>query len=205
MPKTQARAPRSVGARQTFEHDMTGQGLQSGGGNAFRTWALLIAGLAWCAFIIGTSSTVILPHDFFAWIASRVFTDEAAFQRFVFFWRYSWFAIVKGWHAVEFALLFWFIWALLRPFSGLKPPGKVVLAAAFCALYAISDEYHQTFVPGRGGTWTDVAIDCVGIGLASLLVWSLEAKRGRRAPWKTVPSATTATRARRCTPERTRG
>jgi hypothetical protein len=160
---------------------MTGQGLQSGCENAFRTWALIIGGLAWCGFIIGTSSTVILPHDFFAWIASRIFTDEATFHRFVVFWRYSWFAIVKGWHAVEFALLFSFIWLLLGRLSRLKPRRNITLAAALCALFAISDEYHQTFVPGRGGTWTDVAIDCVGIGLVALLAWVREAKRGRRA------------------------
>jgi hypothetical protein len=159
---------------------MTGQRLQSGGGNAFRASALLIAGLAWCGFIIGTSNTVILPHDFFAWIASRVFTDETTFQRFVVFWRYRWFAIVKGWHAVEFALLFFFIWVLLSRLSRLKPRRNVILAAVFCALFAISDEYHQTFVPGRGGTWTDVAIDGFGISLAALLAWICDASGGRR-------------------------
>jgi hypothetical protein len=159
---------------------MTRPSLQSGGGNSLRSWALLIAALAWCGFIIGTSSTVILPHDFFAWIASRVLTDEASFQRFVVFWRYSWFAIVKGWHAVEFALLFSLIWLLLSRFARLKPGQNILIAAASCALFAISDEYHQTFVPGRGGTWTDVAIDCVGIGLAVLLAWIREANLGRR-------------------------
>lgn len=158
---------------------MTGRGLQSGE-NAFRAWALAIAGLAWCGFIIGTSSTVILPHDFFAWIASRVFTDEASFHRFVVFWRDSWFAIVKGWHAVEFALLFAFIWLLLGRLSRLTPRRSVILAAAFCAFFAITDEYHQTFVPGRGGTWTDVAIDCVGIGLAAFVAWICEVRQGRR-------------------------
>jgi VanZ family protein len=114
---------------------------------------------------------VIMPHDFFAWLASRVFTDEATFRRFVVFWGYSWFAIVKGWHAVEFALLFSFIWSLLSRFSRLKPRRNLILSAAFCALFAISDEYHQTFVPGRGGSWADEAIDCVGIGLAAILAW----------------------------------
>jgi VanZ family protein len=83
-----------------------------------------------------------LPYGFFAWIASRVFTDEVVFQRFVVFWRYCWFAI--------------------------------------CALFAIADEYHQTFVPGRGGTWTDVAIDGIGIVIAALLAWICETRRGRR-------------------------
>jgi hypothetical protein len=159
---------------------MSGQSLQSRRGKVLRASGLLITALAWCGFIIGTSSTVILPHDFFAWIASRVFTDEATFQRFVVFWRYSWFAIVKGWHAVEFALLFSLIWLLPRRFARLKPEWNLGIAAAFCALFAISDEYHQTFVPRRGGTWTDVAIDGVGIGIAALLAWICDARRGRR-------------------------
>lgn len=43
------------------------------------------------------------------------------------------------------------------------------IALLLCVLYAISDEVHQLFVPGRGGRVTDVLIDSagamVGIGL----------------------------------------
>jgi len=35
-------------------------------------------------------------------------------------------------------------------------------------LYAASDEWHQSFVPGRTATPRDVAIDAVGICLATL-------------------------------------
>jgi VanZ family protein len=44
---------------------------------------------------------------------------------------------------------------------------SVVLAVA----YALSDEYHQTFVPGRNGTWVDVAVDGVGILGVTALDW----------------------------------
>lgn len=40
------------------------------------------------------------------------------------------------------------------------------LAAVFSLLYAISDEYHQTFIFGRSGNITDVFIDSFGIFLA---------------------------------------
>ena len=33
-------------------------------------------------------------------------------------------------------------------------------------LYACSDEYHQSFVPGRGASVIDVAIDATGVWLA---------------------------------------
>ncbi len=46
---------------------------------------------------------VFLPHDFCAWVATYEFVNEASFRRFALFWGYSWFAIVKGWHAAEFA------------------------------------------------------------------------------------------------------
>lgn len=44
--------------------------------------------------------------------------------------------------------------------------GAVLLATA----YAISDEFHQTFVPGRSGAPRDVAIDLVGILAAIALL-----------------------------------
>ena len=42
----------------------------------------------------------------------------------------------------------------------------------FCFLYACSDEYHQTFVPGRAGAMIDVAVDMAGVlfGLALVLL-----------------------------------
>jgi VanZ family protein len=49
------------------------------------------------------------------------------------------------------------------------PDGRASgMAWALAVLYAASDEYHQTFVPGRTPKVTDVGIDAVGcmIGLA---------------------------------------
>ncbi|HXF99124.1 MAG TPA: VanZ family protein [Gaiellaceae bacterium] len=43
-------------------------------------------------------------------------------------------------------------------------------AAALGTLYAISDEIHQAFVPGRSGAPLDVAIDAVGV-VAGVLLW----------------------------------
>jgi VanZ family protein len=62
--------------------------------------------------------------------------------------------------------LLWF-WAL-RP--SLPGTSALAVAGAVALLYAISDEYHQTFVAGRDGTPLDVGIDLIGIVLASLLL-----------------------------------
>lgn len=39
-----------------------------------------------------------------------------------------------------------------------------------CFLYACSDEYHQTFIPGRAGAMIDVAVDMVGVAFGLALV-----------------------------------
>ena len=57
-------------------------------------------------------------------------------------------------HAAEYAVL----GALL-----LRALGRPGLAFALGVLYAVSDELHQTFVPGRAGSPLDVAIDAAGV------------------------------------------
>jgi VanZ family protein len=63
-------------------------------------------------------------------------------------------------HMAAFGLL-WLLWerALRRPFAAL----------AIALAYAVSDEFHQSFVSGRHGSSWDVAIDAAGIGVAVLL------------------------------------
>jgi VanZ family protein len=57
---------------------------------------------------------------------------------------------------------------------------KALAAAwAIAALYAATDEYHQSFVSGRHATWVDVAIDSMGAGVFALLV--VRARRDRVA------------------------
>ena len=55
--------------------------------------------------------------------------------------------------------------------------GGAVSAVAIGVLYAVSDEVHQAFVPGRLGSPVDVAIDAVGV-VCGVLLW--QAARTRR-------------------------
>jgi len=71
-------------------------------------------------------------------------------------------------HAAEYAVL----GALLA-----RATGRAGLAVALGALYALSDEIHQSFVPGRVGSPLDVAIDVVGVAIGVAL-W--QAARARR-------------------------
>jgi VanZ family protein len=47
------------------------------------------------------------------------------------------------------------------------------LAWGFCVLYAATDEFHQSFVPGRSAQVKDVGIDALGalVGLLLALIW----------------------------------
>jgi VanZ family protein len=77
-------------------------------------------------------------------------------------------ALRKIAHAAEYALL----GALL-----VRATNRSGSAFALGALYAISDEIHQSFVPGRMGSPVDVAIDAVGVGVGILLWQSVRARR----------------------------
>ncbi len=46
--------------------------------------------------------------------------------------------------------------------SGIRGFRGFILSLVFCILYAISDEVHQLFVPGRGAQVSDVLIDSLG-------------------------------------------
>ncbi len=59
-------------------------------------------------------------------------------------------------HMAEFGLL-WLLWWRALGY------GHPALPAAIAILYAISDELHQHFVPGRNGSAVDILIDTVGV------------------------------------------
>ena len=57
---------------------------------------------------------------------------------------------------------------LLRALRRSGLAGAVPVAIVAALAYAASDEWHQSFVPGREATPRDVAIDGIGIGGAAL-------------------------------------
>ncbi len=69
-------------------------------------------------------------------------------------------------HVTEYLLLAALLMRALRR-SGVAIAVPVAIAAAL--VYAASDEWHQSFVPGRTATPRDVAIDGVGIALAAVI------------------------------------
>ena len=64
--------------------------------------------------------------------------------------------------------------------SGVRGFKGIAAALVVCILYAVSDEIHQLFVPGRSGQFTDVLIDSAGAAVGSFVICII-----RRKPRKT--------------------
>jgi VanZ family protein len=99
-------------------------------------------------------------------MVAALLPDGAMRGAWVRFWYSCGLLVVKGYHAAEFALLFLLLRAAL---ARVRPGWATPVALAVSIGFAASDEWHQTFVPGRGGTWEDVAIDSGGVVLAAML------------------------------------
>ena len=82
-------------------------------------------------------------------------------------------------HMMEYGILAFLLWRALSRGRGALSRLALVTAFFVSVLYAASDEYHQTFVPGRNGTSVDVGIDAVGALVALLIVGSLARKERR--------------------------
>lgn len=52
-----------------------------------------------------------------------------------------------------------------------------IALSTFCVLYAVSDEIHQYFVPGRSCQLQDVLVDSAGAITAILIWWLCERKK----------------------------
>ena len=78
--------------------------------------------------------------------------------------EFEWLTIDKLYHFVEYAILGGL---LAIAFVKAKPavvPSKLIwlVATVFSILYGASDEWHQTFVPGRFATLADWVADVLG-------------------------------------------
>ena len=86
-------------------------------------------------------------------------------------------------HLAEYAVLALLLWRALRKPPELNAPSwcwsEAGLALALVALYAASDEFHQTFVPSRQGCVRDVLLDTAGGALALLCLWAVGRLRKR--------------------------
>jgi len=84
--------------------------------------------------------------------------------------------IRKSAHLTEYAILALLVWRARRqPARGERRPwhrADACFAFAVAALFAATDEWHQSFVPSREGRFVDVLIDSTGAFLGLLACWS---------------------------------
>jgi len=83
----------------------------------------------------------------------------------------------KAGHLTEYGILAVLLWRAIRNSHIPKTRSWSWTDAGWTllivALYAASDEFHQSFVPTREASLRDVLIDCVGALLALLCLWGL--------------------------------
>lgn len=106
--------------------------------SARRALALWLPPVAWMAAIFWLSGRPDLPH------APGALLD---------------FLVKKAMHAAAYGVLALLFWRALAP-TGLRRPAA--WAVALAVAYAVTDEWHQTMVPGRSGRALDVLIDAAG-------------------------------------------
>ncbi|MFC4355203.1 VanZ family protein [Chryseomicrobium palamuruense] len=63
--------------------------------------------------------------------------------------------------------------ALSQHFTGMK---NYIFAWGITTIYAMTDELHQLFVPGRGGQVSDVLLDSAGAATGLLLLYLVRTK-----------------------------
>lgn len=120
--------------------------------NKFKDYFLaFIPSLSWAILIFLLSSQQVLPSLSLS-LADFIFKKTA--------------------HIVVYATLYFLI---IRGFLKLNYKFKEIWIKAFiiCLIYAIFDEIHQSTVPGRTATITDIGFDSLGAGLVALYKFKL--------------------------------
>ena len=74
------------------------------------------------------------------------------------------------------AVLVWWALGLAR----LSPGRRLALAFLVAILYGLSDEWHQSYVPGRDASLFDIVIDAIGAGTGLAIARRLGAEMDRR-------------------------
>ena len=118
-------------------------------------WGVLIFYLSTSAFSASNTSRFIDP--FLRWLIPGISIGAIDTGHFL---------IRKSAHFTEYGVLFWL---LIRGPMARRP----YMALMMCAVYALTDEGHQFFVPGRGASLYDVALDSTGALFSHFLITAI--------------------------------
>ena len=82
------------------------------------------------------------------------------------------FIVKKTAHLTEYGIFATLLYRALKE-SGVNKKRAGFYAIVLAAGYAITDEFHQSFTPGREPTLRDIIIDTIGATLAVYTLWKL--------------------------------
>ena len=131
----------------------------------YRYW---LPAIVWAALIFAGSTDLLAASHTGGWleaIVAAVLRHPASPEQF----DRLHFAVRKAGHLLEYAILGSLLFRAIRED---RPGWKLrwaLGAIAIAALYAASDEWHQSFVPTRTASVWDVVIDTTGATLAQVL------------------------------------
>lgn len=123
-------------------------------------WAGLISTFSTDTFSQEHTAPVILP--ILQWLLPRVSAETIDFLHFL---------IRKSAHLFEY-----FVFGVLL-FRAVRAPAEgwtvrwAATALFLAAVFAASDEFHQSFVPSRGPSVWDVLLDTTAAAAAQLILW----------------------------------
>lgn len=78
-------------------------------------------------------------------------------------WGIGDFILRKSAHITEYFILTFLLYRALGGYFCLSSGNLILWSFMLALLYAVSDEAHQAFVPGRGPTIIDIFIDTTGV------------------------------------------
>jgi VanZ family protein len=132
----------------------------------FKYWLPL---LIWvCVIFLGSTDVLSAEHTsrfmvpFLLWLKPGMAPDRILFILIV---------MRKSAHVSEYAILALLLWRALRSNPTLRMKTPVLLGAVLfaCAVFAASDEFHQSFVKSRTSSVRDVMLDVGGAVFALLI------------------------------------
>ncbi|NSW90255.1 MAG: VanZ family protein [Firmicutes bacterium] len=80
------------------------------------------------------------------------------------------FILRKAAHFTEYFILS-FVFYRAMVISEVRVKKSMIVTLVFCFLYAVSDEVHQVFVPGRAFAVGDIIIDTLGAALGIIVIF----------------------------------
>ena len=86
-------------------------------------------------------------------------------------------------HITEYAILAMLLWRGLRRGTRLQAKMSILFSLAWlaAAIFAVSDEFHQSFVPSRTASPVDVMIDICGAVVGLVICMGFAARANRKS------------------------